>query len=222
MKTLRLLLLLVLMVGSSAVPTTASPGNAPVPARKTDAANAREARQLFDRIYNMVFGPEGSSLTYSVNIIGVYKTQGNIVYKGKKLHYMEKRYAAWEDGTTAYMVDKKKRQVGIYRVDDDKKDAYLSKFKYDINNFDFSYKVKGEYYEVTAWVRNASFFGIRHVTALVRRSNLYPVSLRIKLSIFSTEVQITDFKPGGISDKAFTFPRSRYADYKFVDHREKN
>ncbi len=209
MKKLRLFLItfLVLAVPQSSV-------------GKTDAQNAREAKALFDKVYNLVFGPAGSSLQYDVNIIGIYKTQGSIIYKGEKIQYQEKRYCAWEDGTTAYMVDKQKKLVKVYRFEDDEKDEYLSKFKYDINNFAFSYRVVGDNYEITAKVRGAKFFGIKSVTALVNHKTLHPVSLKIKLNIFSTTVKISNFKAGGISDSAFKFPSSRFAGYKYEEHRK--
>jgi hypothetical protein len=167
----------------------------------------------------MVFGPQGSALSYKVNIIGIYKTEGNIVYKGKKLHYAEARYMAWEDGITAYMVDKKKKLVNIYRFDDDNKDKYLSKFKYDVKNFDYSYEDDGDYYLITAKVKNAGFFGIKSVTARVYKTNLYPVSLTIKLSFFRTTVQVFGFRSGKIADSNFVFPKEKFKGYEFVDHR---
>lgn len=184
------------------------------------SANAAEARELFDKVYNLVFGSQGSALSYKVNIIGVYKTEGSIVYKGKKVRYIESRYCAWEDGVTAYMVDKKKRQVNIYRHDDDNKDKYLAKFKYDVNNFDFSYKTEGDFYLITAKVKNSSFFGIKSVTAKVYKSNLYPVSMTIKLSFFRTTVQISNFRAGKIADSNFVFPKDNFKDYEFIDHRK--
>ena len=177
------------------------------------------ATELFNKVYNLVFGPQGSALSYKVNIIGLYKTEGNIVYKGKKLHYAEERYMAWEDGITAYMVDKKKKMVNIYRFDDDNKDKYLSKFKYDVNNFDYSYVTEGNYYLVTAKVKNPSLFGIRSVTARVRKDNLYPVSLTIKLALLRTTVQISNFRSGKIADSNFVFPKEKFKDYEFIDHR---
>lgn len=186
-------------------------------------ANSQDAKakELFNKVYNLVFGPQGSAVGYKVNIIGLYKTEGNIVYKGKKVHYSEKRYMAWEDGVTAYMVDKKKREVNIYSHDDDNKDKYLSKFKYDVNNFDFSYTTEGDYYLITAKVRNSSFFGIKWVTAKVRKSNLHPVSMTIKLAMIRTTVEITSFRSGNISDSNFVFPKQRFKDYKFIDNRKK-
>ncbi len=177
------------------------------------------ATELFNKVYNLVFGPQGSALSYKVNIIGLYKTEGNIIYKGKKLHYAEERYMAWEDGITAYLVAKKKKMVNIYRFDDDNKDKYLSKFKYDVNNFDYSYVQEGNYYLVTAKVKNPSLFGIRSVTARVRKDNLYPVSLTIKLALLRTTVQISNFRSGKIADSNFVFPKDKYKDYEFIDHR---
>ena len=180
-----------------------------------------DARELFDKVFDMVFGPEGSSFTYSVNIVGLYKTQGDAVYKDKKITYNEKRFAAWEDGKVAYMVDRKEKKVDIHDFEDDKKDKYLSMFKYDVNNFAYSYKDKGDYYELTAKVKNSKFFGIRYVTALIRKDNLHPVSLSIKLAFITTTVQVTNFHSGGIDDSVFVFPKSQFKDYKFIDHRRK-
>lgn len=189
----------------------------------TKTTSQLKARELFDKVFNMVFGPEGSSLSYSVNIIGLYKTQGHVVYKDKKINYEEKRFCAWEDGKVAYMVDKEKKKVDIHDFNDESKDKYLSMFKYDINNFVYSYKDKGEYYELTAKVKNSKFFGIRSVTALIRKSNLHPVSLSIKLAFITTTVQISNFQSGNIDESVFIFPKGRFTDYKYVDHRgEKN
>ena len=178
-----------------------------------------EAKELFDKVFNLVFGPEGSSLSYSVNIVGLYKTQGDVVYKDKKISYEEKRYGAWEDGKVAYMVDKEKKKVDIHDFNDEKKDKYLAMFKYDLNNFVYSYKDLGQNYELTAKVKNSKFFGIRYVTALVKKSNLHPVSLTIKLAFITTTVQISNFHSGGIDEKAFIFPKNRFADYNYIDHR---
>lgn len=79
-------------------------------------SNAQQARKLFNRVYNMVFASKGCTLHYDVNIIGIYKTKGTISYKGKKNRYAEDRYLSWNDGVTAYMVDKKKKTVNVYRA----------------------------------------------------------------------------------------------------------
>lgn len=186
-----------------------------------NVSSQTDARELFDKVFNKVFGPEGSSFSYAVNIVGLYKTAGDAVYKDKKITYNESRFAAWEDGKVAYMVDRKEKKVDIHDFEDDKKDKYLSMFKYDVNNFAYSYKDKGEFYELTAKVRNAKFFGIRYVTALIRKTNLHPVNLSIKLAFITTTVQITNFRSGGIDDSVFVFPKNQFSDYKYIDHRGK-
>ena len=183
--------------------------------------NSEEARQLFDKVYTMVFGPQGSHVKYSVNILGIYKTEGEIEYKGKKQRYQEARYASWNDGVTAYMVDKKKHTVGIFDADDDNKDKYLSKFKYDVNDYNFSYVAKGNTYEIKAEVKHASLFGIKEVVAVVNKNNLHPKSLNIKLAWFRTTVMITEFDSGNISDDIFVFPKNKFKDYEYIDHRKK-
>jgi len=194
--------------------------SAPSPATSPSPTAEPSARELFNKVYNLVFGPQGSTLQYNVNIVGLYKTQGTIVYKGKKIHYSEPRYMAWEDGVTAYMLDKKKKEVNIYRYDDDRKDQYLSKFKYDINNFDYSYTTEGDYYLVKAKLKKPTFLGIKYVEAKVNKVNLNPVSMKIKIAFFSTTVQISNFRSGKISDSNFIFPKEKYSDYKFTDYRK--
>ena len=70
-----------------------------------------KARQEFEKVYNMVFGPQGSTLRYDVNIIGIYKTHGTIWYKGRKQCFSDERVNTWNDGVTAYMVFKKKKTI---------------------------------------------------------------------------------------------------------------
>ena len=53
----------------------------------------------------------------------------------------------------------------------------------------------------------------------VNKSNLYPVSLTIKLAFIRTTVQISNFRSGKIADSNFVFPKDRFKEYEFVDHR---
>ena len=43
-----------------------------------------EARRIMQDAYDQVFGPQGCSLKYDVNLVGIYKTAGTIWYKEKK------------------------------------------------------------------------------------------------------------------------------------------
>lgn len=190
-----------------------------VQARAAENPSAKEAEELFRKVYNMVMGPQGSSFSYKANIIGVYKTEGTVVYKGKKSHFTEPRYMAWDNGTTSYRVDLKKQAVNIYRSDDERQHRYLSKFKYDLENFNYSYVTKGDFYEVTMKSKNTKFFGVREAKVMVRRANLHPESVTVKVAFMSATLQISQFQSGNISDDRFVFPADTYRSYTHNDHR---
>ena len=83
-------------------------------------ANTRQARKMFDEVYEKVFGAQGASLHYKVNVANIYKTEGTIWYKGKKSTYASSSSKSWNDGVTAYVVKEDKKRVEIYRGDDPK------------------------------------------------------------------------------------------------------
>ena len=64
-------------------------------------ANTRQARKVFDEVYGKVYGSQGASLHYKVNVASLYKTEGTIWYKGKKSKYTSKSSKSWNDGVTA-------------------------------------------------------------------------------------------------------------------------
>ncbi len=85
-------------------------------------ANERQARRIFNQAFQQVFGEQGASLHYDVNIVGIYKTRGDISFKGKKQKFVDERVNTWNDGTTAYMAFRKKKEVHIHAANSDKKD----------------------------------------------------------------------------------------------------
>ena len=70
----------------------------PVSVCAEDSPNAKQARQMFEKTYEMVFGEQGCTLHYDVNLIGLYKTSGIIWYKGQKSKFIEKRYGVFKVG----------------------------------------------------------------------------------------------------------------------------
>lgn len=190
----------------------------PLMSKSNKTTNSAEAKAMFDKVYGLVFGKAGSQLSYKVNIVGIYKTEGHIIYKGKKNYFKDERLESWNDGKNIYRANIKKSEVDVYRADDDNSDKYLSKFKFNADDFSYSYKEKKNYYEITAKVNKSKLMGIKHVTVVVNKKNFYPVSMKIKLAFISTTVNISDFKPGNINDAVFTFPRNRFSSYSFINH----
>lgn len=183
-------------------------------ARKS--TNAEQARAIFNRVFNRVFGAEGCRLGYSVNIIGLYKTAGNVTMKGKKSHYTEKRYLGWMDGNTLWRVDTKKKVVDIFDMTKENKDNLLSRFKFDINKFTYSWENASEGLVINVDAPSASS-GIRHAKIVLDRKTEAPLALKIKVAFFWTTVKLSGFRTGGINDREFVFPRQRFKGYDFND-----
>lgn len=183
-----------------------------------ETPNARQARQMFDRTYKMVFGTQGCSLHYDVNLVGVYKTRGNISMKEKKSKFVEGRYAAWNDGVTHTLVDNKKKTVSIFDANSDKKDKYSSNFKFTPDAYTYGVENTNEGYLLTLKLKPGRK-GMKIVKALIDKQTRAPISLRIKVAMFWANINITNFKSGGISDALFNFPSKQYASYKVVDKR---
>ena len=179
-----------------------------------------EARKTFDKVYNMVFGPQGSTLRYDVNIIGLYKTHGTIWYKGKKQRFSDERVNTWNDGTTAYMVFRKKKTVEIHEANSDKKDKYSGKFKFSLDDFDYSMKKEGTDLLFILKQHKKAKGTIKEVRALVDAKTLAPKFVKLKVALFWAKIKISNFKSGGISDDMFVFPAKNYKEgYKWVDKR---
>ena len=182
-------------------------------------ANEKQARRIFNQAYNQVFGEQGATLHYDVNIIGIYKTSGTIWYKGKKQKFVDERVNTWNDGQTAYMAFRKKKEVHIHHANSDKKDKYSGKFKFNLDDFDYSIAEDDGMFLITLKQKKKAKGTIKVVKAWVTKKGYEPVRLRIKVSIIWTTVTISDFKVGGIDDNLFVFPRNQYKDWKFIDKR---
>lgn len=182
-------------------------------------ANEKQARRIFNQAYNQVFGEQGATLHYDVNIIGIYKTSGTIWYKGKKQKFVDERVNTWNDGQTAYMAFRKKKEVHIHHANSDKKDKYSGKFKFNLDDFDYSIAEDEGMFLITLKQKKKAKGTIKVVKAWVTKKGYEPVRLRIKVSIIWTTVTISDFKVGGIDDNLFVFPRNQYKDWKFIDKR---
>ena len=182
-----------------------------------ETANSRQARQMFDRAYQKVFGQQGSSLHYKVNIIGIYKTEGTFWRKGKHHKFVDEKLSVWNDGVTAYVVEKKKKQVEIYRANSKKLNKHSDSFKFDPDDFYYHVAKESTGYKLTMKAKPRKK-GIKE--AFIWLSNNYePQRLRIKVAFIWTTIHISHFHSGDIDENIFVFPRQQYADWKTVDRR---
>lgn len=186
-----------------------------------ETPNAKQARRIMNTAYERVFGKQGSSFHYKVNIIGLYKTEGNITIKEKKQRFIDERVDTWNNGRVAYMAYRKKRTVEIHDAQSDKKDKYSGRFKFSLDDFTYSVAKDPEGLMLTLKQKKKAKGTIKEVRALVAQGSYAPIRLRIKVAFFWTTIYISDFHSGGIKDEVFEFPVARYKnDWKFVDKRD--
>ncbi len=185
-----------------------------------ETANERQARRIFNQAYQQVFGDQGASLHYDVNIIGVYKTKGDITFKGKKQKFVDERVNTWNDGVTAYMAFRKKKEVHIHAANSDKKDKYSGKFKFELDDFDYNISEDDGLFLLTLKQKKHAKGTIKIVKAWVTKKGYEPVRLRIKVAFIWTTVKVSNFRSGGITDDVFVFPRNQYKDWQFIDKRK--
>lgn len=181
-------------------------------------ANTRQARRMFDEVYEKVFGPQGATLHYAVNVANIYKTEGTIWYRGKKSKYESKSSRAWNDGVTAYVIKGEKKRVEIYRSDDPKQSRFGDDFKFEADNYTYHIANDPEGYLITLNVKKGKK-GMKEIRALLDKKTRDPISLRIKVAFIWANVQISNFKSGGITDATFTFPKEQFKGYEMIDKR---
>ena len=183
-----------------------------------DNANSRQARRIFNNAYQQVFGEQGATLHYDVNITGIYKTRGTIWYKGKKSKFDEARMTSWNDGKYVYTFKKKKREVELHTAKKNKSDKYSQKFKFEPENYNYSIAEADNGLLVTLKLIKGRK-GMKEIHALLERKTYHPISVRIKIAFIWTTIKISDFQSGGITDEMLRFHKEQFKDYKFVDKR---
>ena len=188
------------------------------PMHAQDTPNARQARRIFNSAYQQVFGEQGASLRYDVNITGIYKTHGTIWYKGKKSKFEDAKMNSWNDGQTVYTIKKKKQEVEIHSAKNNKSDKYSQKFKFEPDNYTYSIAQAQEGLVVTLKLIKGRK-GMKEIHALIERNTYRPISVRIKIAFIWTTIKISNFQSGGITDEMLRFPKERYKDFKYVDKR---
>ena len=188
------------------------------PMHAQDTPNARQARRIFNSAYQQVFGEQGATLRYDVNITGIYKTHGTIWYKGKKSKFEDAKMNSWNDGQTVYTIKKKKQEVEIHSAKNNKSDKYSQKFKFEPDNYTYSIAQAQEGLVVTLKLIKGRK-GMKEIHALIERNTYRPISVRIKIAFIWTTIKISNFQSGGITDEMLRFPKELYKDYKYVDKR---
>ncbi|MBR1389288.1 MAG: hypothetical protein IJ569_06690 [Prevotella sp.] len=202
----RLLWLLVLLCGMTQVSAQ-------------ETANARQAKRVFNTAWNNIFGPEGVTFHYKIDILHLYKEEGTSWNKGDKAKSVYKGSKMWNNGNVKYILREKKKIVEIHDPKVNKKDEKLQMFKFDPDSYNYAIAKEGDDLVVTLEAKRGAKVKMKKVQALLTQGNYYPKRLRIKVSIFWANITFSDFKAGNLDDSIFEFPKEKYKDYQMIDER---
>ena len=163
--------------------------------------NEKQARRIFDEAYEKVFGPQGCSLEYKVNLLGLYKTEGNVWFKEKKQKYLSKASNGWNDGVTS--------------------NKHEDKFEFHADNYSYHIATDPKGLLITLKAKKG-VKGPKEVRALLDRSTYAPIHVKAKIGIIWANIAVSNFHSGDVNDEVFVFPRAKYSQYKFVDKRSED
>ena len=181
--------------------------------------NEKQARRIFDEAYEKVFGPQGCSLEYKVNLLGLYKTEGSVWFKEKKQKYLSKGSNGWNDGVTSYIVKNRKKVVEIHHAT--KKNKHEDKFEFHADNYSYHIATDPKGLLITLKAKKG-VKGPKEVRALLDRSTYAPIHVKAKIGIIWANIAVSNFHSGDVNDEVFVFPRAKYSHFKFVDKRKED
>jgi len=191
-------------------------------AQDQDTPNARQAKRVFNTAWNQIFGPEGVTFHYKIDILHLYKEEGTSWNKGDKAKSVYKGSKMWNNGEVKYILREKKKIVEVHDPKVNKKDQKLQMFKFDADSYNYSIAKDPDGSDgllVTLKAKSGAKVKMKKVQALLSPGTYYPRRLRIKVSIFWANITFSNFQAGGIDDSIFEFPSEQYKDYKIVDER---
>ena len=184
-----------------------------------ETANARQAKRVFNTAWNNIFGPEGVTFHYKIDILHLYKEEGTSWNKGDKAKSVYKGSKMWNNGNVKYILREKKKIVEIHDPKVNKKDEKLQMFKFEPDSYDYAIAKDGDDLLVTLSAKPGVKVKMKKVQAWLTQGNYYPKKLRIKVSIFWATIAFSNFKAGGLDDSIFEFPKEQYKDYQMIDER---
>lgn len=190
-----------------------------LPTSAQDTPNSRQAKRVFNTAWNHIFGPDGVTFHYKIDILHLYKEEGTSWNKGDMARSEYKGSKMWNDGTVKHIVREKKGYVEIHDPKVNKADEKLQMFKFEPDCYEYYIAKDPEGLKVTLLAKPGVKVKMKKIIALLEPNTYYPKRLRIKVSIFWCTITFSNFQAGNISDDVFVFPKEKYKNYQFKDLR---
>lgn len=187
---------------------------------QAETPNEKQARRIFLKAYDLVFGSKGCSLNYNAHLSFFFKSKGRAWLQKTKYAYDDKKTCGWCADRNFYYVDRRKKEVQILNGHSETNGSVMDKFKFNANNYTYHIKDTKEGLLITVKAKPHTS-GVKTAKVLLDRHTYYPKRLSVRIAIMWAKLDITNFKSGGVSNSDFVFPRAKFKGYKFVDKRKK-
>ena len=182
--------------------------------------NEKQARAIFDKAFDKLFGPEGCSLDYNLNVIGLFKNKGSIWKKGMKIKYMDDKREGWMNNQTVYLVDKKNKEVDIYSSTPPKNQKKSHEFAFNQNDYKYSISNhSATEYALNLSLKKGADGTIKRIKAIVNKRTFTPSTVKVKVSFVWATLNINNYRQGIADENIFIYPAQKYSGYKITDHR---
>lgn len=182
--------------------------------------NEKQARAIFDKAFDKLFGPDGCSLDYNLNVIGIFKNKGSIWKKGMKIKYMDDKHEGWMNNQTVYLVDKKHKEVDIYNSTPPKNQKSSHEFTFNQNYYKYSISNHSTTeYALNLSLKKGTDGTIKRIKAIVNKRTFTPSTVKVKVSFVWATLNISNYHQGIADENIFIYPAQKYAGYKITDHR---
>ena len=182
--------------------------------------NEKQARAIFDKAFDKLFGPEGCSLDYNLNVIGIFKNKGSIWKKGMKIKYMDDKREGWMNNQTVYLVDKKNKEVDIYSSTPPKNQKKSHEFSFNQNDYKYSISNhSATEYALNLSLKKGADGTIKRIKAIVNKRTFTPSTVKVKVSFVWATLNISNYRQGIADENIFIYPAQKYSGYKITDHR---
>ena len=182
--------------------------------------NEKQARAIFDKAFDKLFGPEGCSLDYNLNVIGIFKNKGSIWKKGMKIKYMDDKREGWMNNQTVYLVDKKNKEVDIYSSTPPKNQKKSHEFAFNQNDYKYSISNhSATEYALNLSLKKGADGTIKRIKAIVNKRTFTPSTVKVKVSFVWATLNISNYRQGIADENIFIYPAQKYSGYKITDHR---
>lgn len=182
--------------------------------------NEKQARAIFDKAFDKLFGPDGCSLDYNLNVIGLFKNKGSIWKKGMKIKYMDDKREGWMNNQTVYLVDKKNKEVDIYSSTPPKNQKNSHEFAFNQNDYKYSISNhSATEYALNLSLKKGADGTIKRIKAIVNKRTFTPSTVKVKVSFVWATLNISNYRQGIADENIFIYPAQKYSGYKITDHR---